>query len=99
LQLRPSYHASMSPTVEPLKQYDAVPTTPGRIALLFACAGLITFGLLSPVALIVSMIAVIKKPDWFGFFALVLSIVPVAVLVDVIFFGGVLLLVATSIFS
>lgn len=86
-------------TREPLKQYDAVPTTPGRIALLFACAGLITFGILSPIALIVSFIAVVKKPDWFGFFALALSIVPVAVLIDMIFFGGVLLLIASSIFS
>ncbi|MEQ9095524.1 hypothetical protein AY599_03745 [Leptolyngbya valderiana BDU 20041] len=86
-------------TREPLKQYDAVPTTPGRIALLFACAGLMTFGLLSPVALLVSIIALAKKPDWFGFFAFVLSGLAVAVLVDVIFFGGVLLLLLMSVFG
>lgn len=76
-----------------------MPTTPGRIALLFACAGMLTFGLLSPIALVVSLIAVVKKPDLFGFFALVLSGFAVVVILDLIFFGGILLLVLQSLFG
>jgi hypothetical protein len=58
-----------------------------------------TFGVLSPIALLVSIIAVVRKPDWFGAAALVLSTAAVAVLVDVIFFGGFLLLVVYSLFN
>lgn len=87
------------PGRKPLQPHEPVPTTPGRIALFFACAGLMTFGLLSPIALVVSLIAVVRRPDWFGFVALVLSGLAVAVLVDVIFFGGILLLVIQGIFG
>lgn len=87
------------PVRKPLEPQEPVPTTPGRIALLFACAGLMTFGLLSPIALLVSIIAVVRTPDWFGAAALVLSAASVAVLVDLIFFGGFLLLLVYSIFG
>lgn len=87
------------PVRKPLQPHEPVPTTPGRIALLFACAGLMTFGLLSPIALLVSIVAVVKKPDWFGVAALLLSGFVVLVLVDVIFFGGILLLIAVSVFG
>ncbi|MFI4916975.1 MAG: hypothetical protein ACIAS6_10780 [Phycisphaerales bacterium JB060] len=87
------------PGRKPLEQHEPVPTTPGRIALLFACAGLLTFGILSPIALVVSLIAVVKKPDWYGLAALGMSGIAVAVLVDMIFFGGILLLVLQSLFG
>lgn len=87
------------PARKPLQPHEPVPTTPGRIALLFACAGLMTFGLLSPIALVVSLIAVVRKPDWFGAVALVLSGAAVAVLIDIIFFGGFLLLLVYSVFA
>lgn len=90
---------SAAPVHKPLQPHEPVPTTPGRIALLFACAGLMTFGLLSPIALLVSIVAVVKKPDWFGVAALLLSGFVVLVLVDVIFFGGLLLLIAVSVFG
>lgn len=67
--------------------------------MLFACAGLMTFGVLSPIALLVSLIAVVRKPDWFGAAALLLSGAAVAVLVDIIFFGGFLLLLIYSVFA
>ncbi|UYV13051.1 MAG: hypothetical protein NCW75_01905 [Phycisphaera sp.] len=87
------------PARKPLQPHEPVPTTPGRIALLFACAGLMTFGVLSPIALLVSLIAVVRKPDWFGAAALLLSGAAVAVLVDIIFFGGFLLLLIYSVFA
>ncbi len=90
---------SVVPVSKPLQPHEPVPTTPGRIALLFACAGLMTFGLLSPIALLVSIIALIKKPDGFGLAALLMSGAAVAVLVDVIFFGGILLLLLLSVFA
>ena len=86
-------------TRKPLEPQVAVPTTPGRIALLFACAGIITFGVLSPIALIVSLLALIKKPDGYGLAGLVLSTVPVLVWVDIIFFGGLLVMILTSLFA
>lgn len=87
------------PVRKPLQPHEPVPTTPGRIALLFACAGLMTFGLLSPIALVVSLIAVVKKPDWFGAVALVLSAAVVAVIVDMIFYGGILMVLFLSVFG
>jgi hypothetical protein len=88
-----------APVHKPLQPHEAVPTTPGRIALLFACAGLLTFGVLSPIALLVSIVALVKRPDWFGVAALLMSGLAVAVVVDMIYFGGVLMLLIVSVFA
>lgn len=79
---------------KPLQPLAEIPITPGRTAFFFACAGLLTFGLLSPIALVVSLLALLKKPDPFGLVAMLLSAAATIVLADVIFFGGVLMLMA-----
>ena len=84
---------------KPLQEHEAVPTTPGRIALLFACAGVVTFGLLSPIGLIVSALALLHKPDGYGVAAFLLSFIAVLVWIDIIFFGGVLVMVVLSLFA
>jgi len=77
---------------KPLQPHEPVPTTPGRMALLFACAGVMTFGVLSPVALIVSIVALIKKPDGYALAGLLLSTIAVLVWADILFFGGILVM-------
>ena len=84
---------------KPLQPHDAVPTTPGRVALLFACAGIVTFGVLSPIALIVCVLALLHKPDGYALAGLALSAIAVLVWIDIIFFGGVLVMLVLSLFA
>ncbi|MEQ8843804.1 MAG: hypothetical protein RIB58_03035 [Phycisphaerales bacterium] len=84
---------------KPLQEYEAVPTTPGRIAFLFACAGVVTFGVLSPIGLIVSVLALLQKADGWGAAGLLLSAIAVLVWVDIIFFGGVLVMIVLGLFA
>lgn len=84
---------------KPLQEHHAVPTTPGRIALLFACAGIVTFGILSPIALIVSVLALLHKPDGYGAAGFALSLIAVLIWVDIIFFGGVLVMIVLGLFA
>lgn len=86
------------PRGKPLQPQVEVPTTPGRVALLFACAGIITFGVLSPIGLLVSLLALLKKPDGYGLAGLILSSIAVLVWLDIIFFGGVLVMIVASLF-
>lgn len=83
---------------KPLQELPTIPATPGRSAFFFACIGLLTFGLLSPIALLVSLLAVLNRPDGFGAAALFLSLVSTLILVDVIFLGGVIILMLTGLF-
>ena len=84
---------------KPMQPHEAVPTTPGRVALLFACAGIMTFGLLSPIGFIVSVLALLKKPDLFGAAGLLLSVFALLVWADIIFFGGVLVMIVLGLFA
>ena len=99
------YHLAMAglPTAQmppkPMQKHEAVPTTPGRIALLFSCAGIITFGLLSPIALLVCILSLIKKPDGYAVAGLVLSSIAVLIWIDIIFFGGVLVMIVLGLFA
>jgi len=71
------------PAPAPLREHQPVPTTPGRIALLAACAGLLTCGLLSPIALLMSVIALVWRADRFGLAAVALSGLSTLALADV----------------
>ncbi|GIW73646.1 MAG: hypothetical protein KatS3mg103_0168 [Phycisphaerales bacterium] len=82
----------------PLQPHEPVPTTPGRIALLISCAGLLTFGVLSPLGLLASLLALLTRPDRYALVGLLLGAVGVAVWVDIIFFGGVLCLMVLGAF-
>lgn len=84
---------------KPMQKHEAVPTTPGRIALLFACAGIVTFGLLSPIALIVCVASLLHKPDGYAVAGLLLSSIAVLVWIDIIFFGGVLVMIVLGLFA
>lgn len=79
---------------KPLQELQVIPNTPGRTAFFFACAGLLTFGLISPIALVMSVLALIKRPDGFGVVALLMSGSAVVILADIFFLGGVLILFA-----
>ncbi|MEO1007890.1 MAG: hypothetical protein AAFX79_04945 [Planctomycetota bacterium] len=82
----------------PLQPHEPVPGTPGRMAALLAFAGFVTCGLASPFAFVASIIALIKRPDWFGFAGLVVSGAQLVVLIDAIFAKSAFLTLSISYF-